>query len=407
MEVLYIFGLIALIVLIFVLRHLIRKARAYDELRIGTGDLKEQRRNFEHEKTIFEAEQQRQIESAEKRMAEREEAVATIIREREKCFPWLAKAFADLSECEAKVIADHLQWKTHPARKAAEDVRYMGKLRREAEYRCKLAEYRVEYYEKLFPFLEDFISDGEIEDDETTYIPEYQWEDNGDRARYILSPEEYETLSDAEKYQRALDRYVHRRKSKWGIGRDYERFIGYKWEKQGYKVQYQGILEKFQDLGRDLIASKGDRIDVIQCKCWSQHKVIHEKHVYQLFATTLDHCISILGYDLFGFELAQLAKVIQSGKVQPVFVTSTVLSDTARAKCQLLNVKVFENFALADYPRVKCNVGAGDEKIYHLPFDQQYDRIIIEPEKGEFYAHTVQEAEQAGFRRAYRWRGGN
>lgn len=44
-------------------------------------------------------------------------------------------------------------------------------------------------------------------------------------------------------------------------------------------------------------------------------------------------------------------------------------------------------------------------KIYHLPFDQQYDKVKIEKNKGEFYCSTVQEAEKAGFRRAYRWKG--
>ena len=47
---------------------------------------------------------------------------------------------------------------------------------------------------------------------------------------------------------------------------------------------------------------------------------------------------------------------------------------------------------------------ANGDKIYHLPFDQQYDRCIIN-EPGEFYASTVAEAEKAGFRRAMRWRG--
>ena len=49
--------------------------------------------------------------------------------------------------------------------------------------------------------------------------------------------------------------------------------------------------------------------------------------------------------------------------------------------------------------------GKDGEMIYHLPFDQMYDRVVIEPEKGECYVKTVAEAEQKGFRRAYRWRG--
>ena len=44
------------------------------------------------------------------------------------------------------------------------------------------------------------------------------------------------------------------------------------------------------------------------------------------------------------------------------------------------------------------------EKIYHLPFDQQYDRIAIDAGKGECYTATVKEAEKLGFRRAFRHR---
>jgi hypothetical protein len=66
---------------------------------------------------------------------------------------------------------------------------------------------------------------------------------------------------------------------------------------------------------------------------------------------------------------------------------------------------VEESFPLADYPRIKCNVARpAGERIYHLPFDQQYDATVIEPDRGEFYAWTTTDAEPKGFRRAWRWR---
>jgi len=55
------------------------------------------------------------------------------------------------------------------------------------------------------------------------------------------------------------------------------------------------------------------------------------------------------------------------------------------------------------YPCIKCNISQIDgTRIYHLPFDQQYDKVKIEPHKGEFYCTSVKEAEDAGFRRAFR-----
>ena len=60
---------------------------------------------------------------------------------------------------------------------------------------------------------------------------------------------------------------------------------------------------------------------------------------------------------------------------------------------------------MSDYPLVKCNIAMRDgAKIYHLPFDKQYDRTKIIPANGEKYVYTVAETEKAGFRRAWKWR---
>jgi hypothetical protein len=61
---------------------------------------------------------------------------------------------------------------------------------------------------------------------------------------------------------------------------------------------------------------------------------------------------------------------------------------------------VVKKVEMGEYPMIKCNVN-GDDRIYHLPFDQQYYRTQI-TNQGEFYAWTVEEAEEAGFRRARR-----
>ena len=61
-----------------------------------------------------------------------------------------------------------------------------------------------------------------------------------------------------------------------------------------------------------------------------------------------------------------------------------------------------------DYPMIKCNINPDKKtKIYHLPFDQQYDKILIGDQKGEKYVSTIKEAEKSGYRRAFRWRGNN
>jgi hypothetical protein len=86
-----------------------------------------------------------------------------------------------------------------------------------------------------------------------------------------------------------------------------------------------------------------------------------------------------------------------------MFVTHTHLSDEAKKFADALKVSITEDVELGEYPIIKCNIGNEGIKIYHLPMDQQYDKVKIDPKVGEFYASTIEEAEEAGFRRAYRW----
>jgi len=304
-------------------------------------------------------------------------------------FPWLAAAWADYRALEAEREALALAVKKWPAADAAARVREMGKRRAEAERRAKANEFLVNYYESLFPWLEEFRGE-EVEELLVAELGESESiEGADDPARRWLSPVEYESLPAREKYQRALDRYWSKKKSRWEIGRDYERYIGYKYETVGYAVHYHGIVEGFADLGPDLIASKGDDVEIVQCKCWSQDKVIHEKHIFQLFGT-------VFAYKMDNPGLAVTGK----------FVTSTCLSDRAKQFAAGLEIGIDELQPLERYPCVKCNVSRrSGEKIYHLPFDQQYDSTIVEEERLEHFVSTVAEAEALGFRRAYRWRG--
>lgn len=42
-----------------------------------------------------------------------------------------------------------------------------------------------------------------------------------------------------------------------------------------------------EDLGRDLICTKGKQVLIIQAKNWSKHKTIHKNHLMQLAGTIL------------------------------------------------------------------------------------------------------------------------
>ena len=89
-------------------------------------------------------------------------------------------------------------------------------------------------------------------------------------------------------------------------------------------------------------------------------------------------------------------------------MTTTELSPEASEVAEALAVRVDKIRLETDYPMIKCNISARNrEKIYHLPFDQQYDRVVIGNHAGECYVMTVGEAEAKGFRRAWRYLGDN
>jgi hypothetical protein len=303
---------------------------------------------------------------------------------------WLANAFAEFISTKDAEVECALVLKPSPAIKAAETVSELRRKRTDMARELKFLQYQLASYEEYFPQLLDYRD--AILDEVVDLRPgasDALGEVDPALALGYLSKEEYEALSTSEKYQRALDRYWSRHKSDVEIGRVYERFIGYTYERDGWVVTYHGAVKGFEDFGRDLICKRGSQTDIVQCKCWSSSKVIREKHIMQLFGT----CI-----------LYRLTE--DDPDARPVFVTTTALSPEAGRVAMALGVEVRQQ-SLERYPMIKCNVSRRTgERIYHLPFDQQYDRIVVGDMPGELQATTVEEAEAAGFRRAYRWHGG-
>lgn len=331
-----------------------------------------------------------------------------IILEKTRAFPWLSNAIAEYREmCDLKV-AEFLDKKLRPAPSSAHRVRELAKEKRESQRMFRMARNRVRYYESLFPWLRDLVGedlDELVQEILSPTATEAQSESR-DPVQRFLTEGEYRTLSTIERNQRALDRYRASRRARWQLGRDYERYIGYTFEKDGQQVHYQGIVEGLHDLGRDLIVNDGERTLIVQCKYWRSERRIHEKHVFQLFGTTVEYFLKNHAKRT-DVQLELFRDVLRDSRIKPLFITSTSLSDRAREFAAALGVNVRENVALdPDYPCIKCNVSRpAREAIYHLPMDQQYDATSVERERGEFYARTVADAEGAGFRRAWRWKG--
>ena len=96
-------------------------------------------------------------------------------------------------------------------------------------------------------------------------------------------------------------------------------------------------------------------------------------------------------------RLANKDLFFQGTKIVPWLVITNELSDMAKKFASKLGVLVSIR-PLKGFPMIKCNINNGD-KIYHLPFDQQYYKTQIKL-TGECYATTVEEAVEKGFRRA-------
>lgn len=311
-----------------------------------------------------------------------------------KPFSQLACMVADYETSIFQKDEHYLRHKPRPAKVAADKVREMRETLAENVAECKQMLYKYEFLLSVFPELHDYLEDEEALIAISDYSTISEFNDNRDRVLDWISENDYRTMSVDERNQLALDRYKNRTKSNWEIGIEYELYVGYllregKHPFNGkYHVLQYGELNGLSDLGRDIIAERAEldgrrTILIIQCKRWSEKKVVHENAICQLYGTMVEYKIRHRNYI--------------NCKFTPVFISTTDLSDMAKEFANYLGVVVYI-ISMGEYPMIKCNINGG-EKIYHLPFDQQYHRTEIKND-GEFYASTIKEATSRGFRRA-------
>lgn len=307
-----------------------------------------------------------ELKRKEKKLSEKE----TVLNEKLQSYPWLASRLADLEMLSISIRV----------RDAYTKAELTALLKRQTKEIAMLKN-QLAVYEYLFPILEEFkeVPPQNIEKVLSQSSDEgfhYQW----------LSNDDYEVLTSREKSDRWIQRYfAERSKSAWEAGIKYERYIGYLCEQKGYSVKYNGAVMYKEDMGRDLIVSKGKNVYVVQCKRFSSDKEIHENHVFQLLGSVI-----------------HLRATQPNKTVTGVFVTSAQLSPVARECASIIGLQVYENVKFEQYPIIKCNIGRDGQRIYHLPYDQQYDRISIEHHKGELYCSSCAEAEGRGFRHAWK-----
>ena len=287
--------------------------------------------------------------------------------------------------------------RVRPALRAADEVKQAKAESRQYRKELEAIRAQLSLYDSLAPWLSEYtqltvdeILEGINEEREFREL----YNSGDDPVRLFVPEAEWSRLTVIERNQLALDRYWNgsRRRTAWSAGIQYERFIGYKYEREGYRVQYQGALLGVDDLGIDLICTKGDDTHIVQCKRLSPIKglPVRENVIAQTYGASVFHTM----------------EHSHCGTATPVLYTTYEASEIARRFASQLGVRLHEHIQFEPYPCIKCNISQIDnQRIYHLPFDQQYDSTVIGDHKNEFYAMTVKEAEDAGFRRAYRWKG--
>lgn len=343
--------------------------------------------DFKYESRYHDLEMQRDLaikqkEEEQKLIEEQRDRLKKLIESKEP-FTYSRQLYLDMVEAIFFTEAKYLETKKNPALSTAAEIK--GELKKrilKAEGCLREMAYKYQFLLNIFPDLANYLETDEDILSLSNFDNVFDFDENRDVVRDYLSEQEWSQLSTVERNQLAFERWKKSEKSNRVIGLLYEMFVAMHYREKGYSVIEHGIKQGLSDLGRDLIAVSNNNTLIIQCKNWSQKKVLHENVVCQIKGTAME------------YEFNHPEET-----VIPVLVTTTQLSETACYFADKLGVKVVL-LPLKDFPMIKCNVN-GTNKIYHLPFDQQYWRTEIKND-GELYADNVMDAEKKGFRRAMR-----
>lgn len=104
--------------------------------------------------------------------------------------------------------------------------------------------------------------------------------------------EQEEQKQTEQQLQSSLEEYHTRNMNKEEVGRYYERLVGYHYEKNGWKILYNGALKGLKDKGIDLVGTRGNEKIIIQAKGWRHTSIIDSDIIYRLAGATKAHNIN-------------------------------------------------------------------------------------------------------------------
>lgn len=206
--------------------------------------------------------------------------------------------------------------------------------------------------------------------------------------KIFIQPKKIFTFFQYDVYElkRKLSDYNKREKTLWELGIEYERYIGYLWESQGYKVIYNGAVKGSADGGIDLIFISEFTTYVVQCKRWKKGSYINTEEIKKFHQ-------NVKKFKKSNREL------IGDNNLLAIFYSTTNFTADAKkfAKRYKIDCQVKEFNIVYEYPPVKCGKTYDGRKFYCLPFDEEFDKIQLHCDRGDCYKFTIDEAEKAGY----------
>jgi hypothetical protein len=327
--------------------------------------------------------------------------IQTIATEKSIGFPWLAKAYSDFFYLHDMRIAEKLEFEKDKKAEGLLKIKEIALARRNAEEKLRLFQYLLEFYECLFPWLAEF---RESATDEFSLKEEFEIPGGYkiDPVLALLSEEEIQSLNTLEQKQAALERFLQKRDTKWKRTQDFERALCFPFLRDGWNVQFYGLIPNFPDLMRLMVGKKreenGEKTMALFCRSGSDGKELNVKLVNLVFFAALEQAKPLLSDAEPSLDLQ---KKLQSGEFSiSIFSTGPCEADV-KAFARLLGITIHEHHPLESFPPIRgyANAQTG-EKRYYLPFDYEYDGKHLNETFVQGF-QTVPEAEAQGFTRIF------
>ena len=173
--------------------------------------------------------------------------------------------------------------------------------------------------------------------------------------------------------------------AKADYGRQYERFVGYQFEKRGFCVNYQGIRKGLEDGGLDLVARDPRIIRLVQCKRWRMP--VNSDVISRLQGAV----------ERFVFEERQGKSSVMRTSIRGVLATTGEVDEDAKKLAEHFGIYLMPSLQFESYPAIKAQRITADGGRFLLPFSSGYDQMRMNLNAGDCFQQSIRGAFLNGF----------